>query len=364
MTLSLPISKLSLRSDARAVDEAAVAAIASSIAQIGLLSPIRVRTAGDGWEVIAGAHRLAACKSLGLVEIPAEIVDDDDLHAELAMIDENLCRAELSPSDRARQTARRKAIYLELHPETKLGENQHTRVRQVGEGSDIADRFTAETSKATGTSERSVQRAAERGEKVIPEVLDLIRGTRLDTGTYLDKLKRLPPDDQLAAAKRDLDFDRKQAEAREQLPQSVKDRDAARKAATKKPPTDGIGPWPAEIPEDVRARALELWRDDEAESGPVIIARAILEGRGDYDTLAARIAELEKFEEMRVLYEQGGFDKVVSELEEQVRIHKTRAATESQLKVANLRSMETWKKRAIEAGWTDPRYIDVPEGAQ
>jgi hypothetical protein len=42
----------------------------------------------------------------------------DYLHAELAMIDENLCRVELSPSDRARQTARRKAIYLELHPET------------------------------------------------------------------------------------------------------------------------------------------------------------------------------------------------------------------------------------------------------
>jgi hypothetical protein len=29
-----------------------------------------------------------------------------------------LCRAELSPADRAAQTARRKAIYLELHPET------------------------------------------------------------------------------------------------------------------------------------------------------------------------------------------------------------------------------------------------------
>lgn len=39
------------------------------------------------------------------------------------MIDENLCRAELSPSDRARQTARRKAIYLELHPETAHGAN-------------------------------------------------------------------------------------------------------------------------------------------------------------------------------------------------------------------------------------------------
>ena len=49
------------------------------------------------------------------------VVTDDDLHAELAMIDENLCRAELSPAERAKQTARRKAIYLIWHPETDQG---------------------------------------------------------------------------------------------------------------------------------------------------------------------------------------------------------------------------------------------------
>jgi len=80
------------------------------------------------------------------------------------MVDENLCRAELSPADRASQTARRKAIYEELHPETRLGENQHTRVRQVGEPS--VERFTAETASAIGKSERAVQRDAERGEKI------------------------------------------------------------------------------------------------------------------------------------------------------------------------------------------------------
>jgi hypothetical protein len=46
--------------------------------------------------------------------------------------------------------ARRKAIYEELHPETKHGTNQHTeRSRQNGESS---DRFTKDTSDKTGTA--------------------------------------------------------------------------------------------------------------------------------------------------------------------------------------------------------------------
>lgn len=205
MIRELPIDQIAIRSDARAIDETTVAALSESIANVGLINPIRVRSVGDGqWEVIAGAHRLSACKRLGLAEITAIEVTDDDLHAELAMIDENLCRAELSPSDRAKQTARRKAIYLELHPETAHGTPGVS--RQVGDTRERADadRFTAETAKVTGTSERSVQRDAERGEKVIDAAIDVIRGTVLDTGTYLDKLKNLSPSEQVFAAKRDL----------------------------------------------------------------------------------------------------------------------------------------------------------------
>jgi hypothetical protein len=49
-----------------------------------------------------------------------------------------------------------------LHPETQNGENQHTRVRQLGEGSEPAARFTADTAASTGKSERAIQRDAER----------------------------------------------------------------------------------------------------------------------------------------------------------------------------------------------------------
>lgn len=201
--IDLPIDTLSLRDDARAVDGDAVNGLAESIASVGLISPIRVRVAGDGWEVIAGAHRLAACKSLGLAEIAAIVVTDDDLHAELSMIDENLIRVDLSPADRAKQIARRKVIYQELHPETKSGGDRKS-VRYQTSESDRAERFSLATAKATGRPESSVILDANRGENILPEVLDLIRGTKLDTGAYMDKIKAMSGSDQFKAAQRDL----------------------------------------------------------------------------------------------------------------------------------------------------------------
>lgn len=200
--MDLPLDKITLRSDARTINFDTVSGLAESIATVGLINPIRVRVSGDGWEVVAGAHRLEACRSLGLAEIECDVVEDDDLHAELAMIDENLCRAELSPSDRARQTARRKAIYEAIHKEAAHGGNSGGPSGQFVH-TDV-DSFAANTAKAIGKDERSVRRDAERGQKILPEVLDMIQGTQLDTATFLDKLKSLPGSEQFTATKRAL----------------------------------------------------------------------------------------------------------------------------------------------------------------
>lgn len=79
-------------------------------------------------------------------------------------------RAGLSASERAHQTARRKTIYLELHPEMAAGQAQAAGMNATQEsggqvGHDV-ERFDVATAKATGQSERSVQRDAERGEKM------------------------------------------------------------------------------------------------------------------------------------------------------------------------------------------------------
>lgn len=356
-TVSLPVVQLVRRSDARQLDGKVVSAMADSIAAIGLLNPVRVRKAGDEYEVIAGAHRLAAHQVLGLVEIDCIVVDDDDLRAELAMIDENLCRAELSPSDRARQTARRKAIYLELHPETAHGANlEGAGVANLA--SPEAPAFAKATAQATGQSERTVQRDAERGEKVIDEVLDLIRGTKLDTGTYLDKIKKLPPNEQVAAAKRDLAVDKKQAKAERDAQRAEFDRQREANREDLRPEVKAAQARRDEAVAARKGRADDAIAALEAEIDELREANAALEAEA-----AALKADNAKWQDMKVQFEQGGFEKVIADRDEEIRVLQTRLETESADKASWMKSAKFWKAEAEKLGYGEDDVIPLaPRG--
>ena len=72
-----------------------------SIRERGILQPLLVRPAGDGFELIAGERRLRAAQQAGLTEVPARIMRVDDREAlELALI-ENLQREDLDPIEEA-----------------------------------------------------------------------------------------------------------------------------------------------------------------------------------------------------------------------------------------------------------------------
>jgi N6-adenosine-specific RNA methylase IME4 len=191
---------------------AAVKALAASIAEIGLVNPITVRRAKaprsgrpvDSFEVVAGWHRVKAFRRLGRETIPAFVVELDDMRAELALIDENLCRNDLTPAERAAATARRKVVYIWLHPETRHGANQHTRgVANLAtpEGAEPVERFTAATAEATGNSERAVRRDAQRGEALGDDALRVAR-TSLDKGEELDALAKMAPEARAALIER------------------------------------------------------------------------------------------------------------------------------------------------------------------
>ncbi len=84
-------------------DETALLELADSIGQHGILQPIAVRRKANGfYEIIAGERRWRASKIAGLSEVPAIIVEADDLHAgELSLI-ENLQRENLNAAEEAR----------------------------------------------------------------------------------------------------------------------------------------------------------------------------------------------------------------------------------------------------------------------
>ena len=70
--------------------------LASSIKQVGVITPISVRVAPGGYELICGERRLRAAKLAGLTEIPAVIMELSDKESAIVAITENLQRRDLS----------------------------------------------------------------------------------------------------------------------------------------------------------------------------------------------------------------------------------------------------------------------------
>ncbi len=80
--------------------------LAESIKAAGLLQPIAVRVAKDGYELVAGERRLRAVKSLGWATVPAIVRDYDDRTMLTLALIENLQRADLNPIEEAEGYAR------------------------------------------------------------------------------------------------------------------------------------------------------------------------------------------------------------------------------------------------------------------
>ena len=103
-TLTLPLSQVeSCASQPRKnFDPDALADLADSIAQHGIIQPLTVRRLQSGYyQIIAGERRWRAARMAGLTEVPAVVIEADDRKAmELAMI-ENLQREDLNPMEEA-----------------------------------------------------------------------------------------------------------------------------------------------------------------------------------------------------------------------------------------------------------------------
>ena len=77
--------------------------LSRSIEEKGILVPLIVRTNpdGEGYEIIAGHRRKAACEWAGVDTVPVMVMQMDDAEATIAMIDSNLQREHIKPSEKA-----------------------------------------------------------------------------------------------------------------------------------------------------------------------------------------------------------------------------------------------------------------------
>lgn len=84
------------------VDDVHMESTAQSIKNNGVLVPVIVRPRAEGgYEIISGHRRKRACEMIGKETIPAIVRDLDDDAATLFMVDSNLQREQLLPSERA-----------------------------------------------------------------------------------------------------------------------------------------------------------------------------------------------------------------------------------------------------------------------
>lgn len=79
----------------------ALAELADSIAQYGVLQPLLVRPLGDGYQLIAGERRWRAARMAGLTEVPVVIRELTDEEAATLALIENLQREDLNPVEEA-----------------------------------------------------------------------------------------------------------------------------------------------------------------------------------------------------------------------------------------------------------------------
>ena len=194
----IEIASIAMRDRLRDVDPDNVEMLAVSMDERGLGSPIWVRAAQTGPELIAGAHRLTAAKRIGWATIKAQVYDVDALEARMMEIDENLFRRDLSELDRAVSLAERKKLYEARHPEARKGGDR--RSDQNDKFVALIPSFTTATAQKLGVDPRTVQRSIART-GIAKDVRRLIATTWIATkGSALDALARLPVDEQMAAA--------------------------------------------------------------------------------------------------------------------------------------------------------------------
>ena len=168
----------------KVVDDEAMTRTVESIAQYGVLAPLiaRPRPDGDGYEIISGHRRQYAAKLAGLDTLPVIVRQMDDDAAVILMVDSNLQREHILPSERAL------AYKMKLDAMRRTsGRPSKENPRQLVGNFETADIV----GKESGESGRQVQRFI-RLTNLVPELLDMVDEKKISFNpavelSYLDE---------------------------------------------------------------------------------------------------------------------------------------------------------------------------------
>lgn len=164
----------------RVNDDEKMQEMVESVKKCGILMPGIIRPFSDGeYEVVAGHRRWRACELAGLEEMPVIIREMDDDTATMIMVDTNIQREDILPSEKAH--AYRMKYEAMKHQGSK------------------GEKYTADlVGEAAGDSGRTVQRYIRLSE-LVPELLDYVDSNKLSM-TIGEKLSYLRREEQTCLA--------------------------------------------------------------------------------------------------------------------------------------------------------------------
>lgn len=173
----------------KVVDDEAMLRTTESIAQFGVLTPLIARPLEDGgYEIIFGHRRAHAAEAAGLMEVPVIVRDMDDDAATVLMVDSNLQRESILPSERAfaykmkLEAMKRQGVRTDLQEEGTSA--------QLGRKLETADLIGQDT----GDSRNQVRRYI-RLTNLIPELLDMVDQKQISFNPAVE-LSYLTPEEQ------------------------------------------------------------------------------------------------------------------------------------------------------------------------
>lgn len=224
--MKIQVDEIQVKEGRRELNADHVRELAESIKELGLLNPV---TVDKDHILIAGLHRLEAVKLLEWPEVECTVSSLEGLQAELAEIDENFVRNDLTTLEYGEMLLRRKEIYEMLHPNSKHGgDRKSEKIKSAKCKVDFEKSFIEDTAEKLGVHPCTVARQIQTAKNLTPETKEIIK----DTDTKISKkaalkLSRLEPEQQqeaaaLLAAKEIKSVDEyKAAKAAEPVPEPV-----------------------------------------------------------------------------------------------------------------------------------------------